>query len=80
MPHPRKGEPGYEEYREAYNARRRKRRENPEYVAKQNERWADQEKRRKANRTPEQRAEYRARVAGYQRAYRARRKAAANDE
>lgn len=33
MPHPRKGEDGWDEYRQAYNARRRARRENPEYKA-----------------------------------------------
>ncbi len=34
MPRPKKGEPGYTEYREAYNARRRKRKEDPEYRAR----------------------------------------------
>ncbi len=31
---PKKGEPGYEEYRRAYNARRDKRKQDPEYAAR----------------------------------------------
>ncbi|ETZ93309.1 hypothetical protein L828_3198 [Mycobacteroides abscessus MAB_030201_1061] len=37
MPIPKKGEPGYDEYREKYNARRRARRADPEYLAKERE-------------------------------------------
>ncbi len=47
MPPPKKGEPGYAEYREAYNARRRKRREDPEYRARYSARQKAQAARRK---------------------------------
>lgn len=48
MPPPKKGDPGYAEYRDAYNARRRKRRADPEYVARQRDRMRAQDARRKA--------------------------------
>jgi len=47
MPPPKKGEPGYEEYREKYNARRRKRREDPEYRARYSARMRAQRQRRR---------------------------------
>lgn len=47
MAGPNKGEPGYAEYREAYNARRRKRREDREYVERANARAVQQRARRK---------------------------------
>lgn len=42
MPPPKKGEPGYVEFRQAYNDRRRRRRQDPEYRARELERWAVQ--------------------------------------
>lgn len=48
MPPPKKGEPGYEEFREQYNARRRKRRKDPEYRARYSERMKAQVERRRA--------------------------------
>ncbi|WP_176213524.1 hypothetical protein [Mycobacterium avium] len=48
MAGPKKGEPGYAEYREAYNARRKKRRQDPEYVKRANARAVAQRARRKA--------------------------------
>lgn len=48
MPPPKKGEPGYEKYREEYNARRRKRREDPEYRARYSARMRAQRARRRA--------------------------------
>lgn len=44
---PKKGEPGYSEYREAYNARRRKRKEDPEYYAQYQARRKAQAARKK---------------------------------
>lgn len=46
MAGPKKGEPGYAEYRQAYNARRRKRREDREYVERANARAVAQRARR----------------------------------
>lgn len=50
MPKPKKGEPGYLEYRAAYNARRRARFENPEYKAAEKERMRERAAVRRANR------------------------------
>lgn len=44
---PKKGDPGYEEYRKAYNERRNRRRQDPEYVARFNARKRKQYRRRK---------------------------------
>lgn len=35
MPPPKKGEPGYAEYRQAYNERRRRRLQDPDFKAKE---------------------------------------------
>lgn len=48
MPPPKRGEPGYAEYREQYNERRRKRLEDPEYRARYSARKIAQTARRKA--------------------------------
>jgi hypothetical protein len=48
MPPPKRGEPGYAEYREQYNERRRKRLEDPEYRARYSARKMAQTARRKA--------------------------------
>lgn len=47
MPWPKPDDPNYQAYKDAYNARRRARRSNPEYMAKSRERWAAQAERRK---------------------------------
>lgn len=47
MPPPKKGEVGYAEFRAAYNARRRRRREDPDYRARAYERRKAQKARRK---------------------------------
>lgn len=49
MANPKPGDAGYDEYRKKYNARRRKRREDPEYVKRANARARTQVARRKAN-------------------------------
>lgn len=51
---PKKGEPGYEEYREAYNARRRKRQEDPEYRERYRARKKASDRRVRARRRTEQ--------------------------
>ena len=48
MPWPAKDDPHYQAYKDAYNERRRKRRSDPEYMARSRERWAAQKERRKA--------------------------------
>ncbi len=47
MPHPKPGDAGYAQYREEYNARRRKRRKDPEYRRRQNARMKVQAQRRR---------------------------------
>ncbi|MGV9800497.1 hypothetical protein ACWDTP_20865 [Mycobacterium sp. NPDC003449] len=44
---PKRGEPGYEKYREKYNARRRRRRADPEYRERERLKFAEQRRRRK---------------------------------
>ncbi|SLI70574.1 Uncharacterised protein [Mycobacteroides abscessus subsp. abscessus] len=48
MANPKPGDAGYDDYREKYNARRRKRRQDPEYVKRANARARAQVTRRKA--------------------------------
>lgn len=48
MAWPARDDPNYQAYKDAYNARRRKRRSDPEYMARSLERWAAQRERRKA--------------------------------
>ncbi|BBY94290.1 hypothetical protein MGALJ_39590 [Mycobacterium gallinarum] len=48
MAHPKKGEEGYAEYLEKSNERRRIRRADPEYLAKEKRRWARQTAKREA--------------------------------
>lgn len=45
---PARDDPNYQAYKDAYNARRRKRRSDPEYMARSRERWAAQKERREA--------------------------------
>lgn len=49
MAWPARDDPKYQAYKDAYNARRRKRRQDPEYVKRANARARAQVARRKAN-------------------------------
>ncbi|GAB4967041.1 hypothetical protein MAHJHV54_48340 [Mycobacterium avium subsp. hominissuis] len=48
MAWPARDDPNYQAYKDAYNARRRKRRSDAEYMARSRKRWAAQKERRKA--------------------------------
>lgn len=48
MAWPAGDDPNYQAYKDAYNARRRKRRSDPDYMARSRERWAAQKARREA--------------------------------
>lgn len=52
---PKKGEPGYAEYRERYNARRRKRFQDPEYEQREKSLMKQRRERRKAQQSSRQR-------------------------
>lgn len=52
---PKKGEPGYAEYREAYNARRRKRFQDPEYEQREKALIKQRREKRKAQQSSRQR-------------------------
>jgi hypothetical protein len=54
MPPPKKGDPGYAEYREAYNARRDRRMQDPDYKAETIARQRASKARLKARRKAEQ--------------------------
>lgn len=54
MPPPRKGDPGYAEYRKAYNERRRRRLQDPDFKAKEVARQRASKARLKARRKAEQ--------------------------
>jgi len=51
--HPNKGEPGYAEWRVKYNARRKKRLEDPEYKAKERARQKASQKKLREKRKAE---------------------------
>lgn len=53
MVKPKNGEPGYIEYRAAYNARRRARFQDPEYKAAEKERMRERAARRRKEREAE---------------------------
>lgn len=46
MAWPKKDDPNYQKFVDSYNERRRKRREDPEYMARSKERWKAQKERR----------------------------------
>lgn len=54
MPPPKKGEPGYAKHREQYNERRRKRQEDPDYMARYLARKRASDQRVRARRNAEQ--------------------------